>query len=395
MGSFSELYISDYPVFSIKNSYYQDVVNLIFLKSDYHEFERPLNERNKITWGDAYSNEKEIELVKSFYSTAKICLERLELFGVSYKKAKLDFEHALQKIREDDLYVFTSDKKISFELYLSKIKSIIESKEKRYENNYNDFDDYLHENELFIEYQSIELGLWSILSVVDSDSKIEYNLTNIIEGGWISEKPKQLINTEKIIVLTEGKIDTEFLKICINYFFPHLDGYYHFMDFENSRYEANASRLVHTIKSFVGSGIKNLIIALFDNDSAAKKEIKNLKKVKLPDNIKVLQYPEIEWAKNYPTIGPTGIESMDINGLAGSIEMYLGQDCLIENGEFIPIQWTGYMDSIDKYQGVILKKEEIQKLFRKKAKEFDKFSFNINKWKELISIIELINNAWK
>ncbi|MBT6688129.1 MAG: hypothetical protein HN704_04905 [Bacteroidetes bacterium] len=395
MGSFSELYISDYPVFSIKNSYYQDVVNLIFLKSDYHEFERPLNERNKITWGDAYSNEKEIELVKSFYSTAKICLERLELFGVSYKKAKLDFEHALQKIREDDLYVFTSDKKISFELYLSKIKSIIESKEKRYENNYNDFDDYLHENELFIEYQSIELGLWSILSVVDSDSKIEYNLTNIIEGGWISEKPKQLINTEKIIVLTEGKIDTEFLKICINYFFPHLDGYYHFMDFENSRYEANASRLVHTIKSFVGSGIKNLIIALFDNDSAAKKEIKNLKKVKLPDNIKVLQYPEIEWAKNYPTIGPTGIESMDINGLAGSIEMYLGQDCLIENGEFIPIQWTGYMDSIDKYQGVILKKEEIQKLFRKKAKEFDKSSFNINNWKELISIIELINNAWK
>jgi hypothetical protein len=231
--------------------------------------------------------------------------------------------------------------------------------------------------------------------VVDSDSKIEYNLTNIIEGGWISEKPKQLINTEKIIVLTEGKIDTEFLKICINYFFPHLDGYYHFMDFENSRYEANASRLVHTIKSFVGSGIKNLIIALFDNDSAAKKEIKNLKKVKLPDNIKVLQYPEIEWAKNYPTIGPTGIESMDINGLAGSIEMYLGQDCLIENGEFIPIQWTGYMDSIDKYQGVILKKEEIQKLFRKKAKEFDKSSFNINNWKELISIIELINNAWK
>ena len=395
MGSYSELYISDFPVFSAKNSYYENIVNEIFLKSDYIEYEQPLKERNEITWGDAYAKNEDIEVEKTFCSTAKICKERLELFGASYSKAKKDFETALQKIKSDEFYEFTSNGNITFELYLEKIKAIIASKKKTYDNNYyTEFQDYLQENELFIEYQSIKLGLWCILYTVNPESKVEYNLTEIINGGWISE-PEKDVKTEKIIVLTEGKTDTEFLKVCLKNFFPHLEGFYHFMDFENSKYEASASRLVHTIKSFVGSGIKNLIIALFDNDSAAKKEIKNLRNVKLPDNIKILQYPEIDWAKNYPTIGPNGIQKMDINGLAGSIEMYLGVDCLKENEEFTPIQWTGYVDSIKQYQGVITRKDEIQKTFRKKVKEFDKTNYDLSKWKELISIITLLNKSWE
>ena len=229
---------------------------------------------------------------------------------------------------------------------------------------------------------------------MNTKSQVEYNLTDIINGGWV-DKITEAVETEKIIVLTEGKTDTEFLKICLKNFFPHLDGFYHFMDFENSKYEANASRLVHTIKSFVGSGIKNLIIALFDNDSAAKKEIRNFRDVKLPGNIKILQYPSIEWAKDYPTIGPNGIQNMDINGLAGSIEMYLGEDCLKVKDKFTPIQWTGYIESIEQYQGVITNKDEIQKSFRKKAKEFDNRNYDLNEWKDLISIIALINNIWK
>lgn len=395
MGSYSELYISDYPICTAKNSYYEEIVNLIFLATDYREFERPLNKRNLITWGDSYANEDENETVKSFCSTSKICKQRLELFGATYEKAKSDFESALQKIKDDEVYNFKSIENITFESYLADIKSIINSKKKTYDNNYYDnFIDYLQENELFIEYQSIKLGLWSILSVVDAKSEVEYNLTDIINGGWVS-KVKKAVKTEKIIVLTEGKTDTEFLKVCLKNFFPHLEGFYHFMDFENSKYEANASRLVHTIKSFVGSGIKNLIVALFDNDSAAKKEIKNLRNVKLPSNIKILQYPPIEFAKKYPTIGPNGIQFMDINGFAGSIEMYLGKDCLKENEEFIPIQWTGYIESIGQYQGVINKKEYVQKAFREKVKNFDYSSYNINDWNELISIINTINNIWK
>ncbi|SMG49188.1 hypothetical protein SAMN05661096_03578 [Marivirga sericea] len=398
MGAISEFYISNYPVFTTSKSYYQEVVNLIFLSSDFHVFERSLSERNQLTWGDSYKHEYELEEVKAFCSTAKICKERLELFGASYEKAKANFENVIESLKEDEIYDFLLSEEITYESYLENIKEIITSKLKTSSfdlNSYKSFKDYLQEYELVIEDQNIALSLWSILHVVEPEAKVEYNLTDIIESGWTVDCPSKSVQTEKIIVLTEGKTDTEFLKAGLNKFFPQLEGYYHFMDFETSRYEANASRLVHSIKSFVGSGIKNRIIAIFDNDSAAKKEINNLKKVQLPDNIRVLQYPNIDLAKEYPTIGPTGIQNMDINGLAGSIEMYLGRDCLIEDEKFIPIQWTGYMETIDKYQGVVLQKEHIQKRFRKKVKEFHSVETVADNWKELISIIELMNNTWQ
>lgn len=396
MGSISHLYIDSFPIFYASKGYYEDIVNLIFLESDFKKFERHFKDRNKVVWGDSYENEDGLEEIRAFYSTAQICKERLELFGASYDKAKLDFENAFQELKVEDIYDFTKLKSISYETYLKEIKKNLGSGKMKIDlNYYKDFSDYLLEYDFIIENQKLELALWSIFYVLEPEAVIEYDLTDIIEAGWTSDCPSDLINTEKIIVLTEGKTDTEFLKSCLKIFFPYLEGFYHFMDFENSKYEASASRLVHSIKSFVGSGIKNKIVGIFDNDSAALKEIKNLNKVKLPDNIRILQYPVIEFAKDYPTIGPSGIQKMNINGFAGSIEMYLGRDCLIENDNFIPIQWTGYIESIQKYQGVILNKEMIQKKFRKKVKEFDKNDYNKEDWKELISIIELMNNAWK
>lgn len=397
MGSFSELYISHYSILSNKNGYYEDVVNLIFQKSDFIIYSRPINELGGMA---NFNNEIpvniETETIKAFCTTAKICKERLELFGANYEKAERDFNNAMTKLKEEEYYQFAEVSNLTYKAYLENIKSIIESNQKKYDNDYyNNFIDYLHENELFIENQSINLALWSILNVVEPECKIEYDLTEIIAGGWISDSPQNNINIEKIIILTEGKTDAEFLLNCLTTFYPHIKDYYHFMDFETSKYEANASRLVHTIKSFVGSGINNLIIAIFDNDTAGLKEVNNLKKVKLPSNIKVLQYPTIELAKNYPTIGPNGIQNMDVNGLAGSIEMYLGIDCLTEDNELIPIHWKGYDDSVKQYQGVILEKNDVQERFKQKVKSFDRNNFRETDWKELKSIIELLNNTWQ
>lgn len=44
--------------------------------------------------------------------------------------------------------------------------------------------------------------------------------------------------------------------------------------------------------------------------------------------------------------------------------MYLGKEILQDSkGTFIPIQWTGYVKSLNRYQGEITKKNEIQKNF--------------------------------
>ena len=395
MGSYSHLIISDYPILTQKNGYVDFVVNSIFTRDDFCTYDIINKDKNKLVWGDGYENDLDTSSNICFKSTAKICKERLELFGVNYQASKQDFEQAVSISVADQEYDFFNNEEITYDLYLKEISNIITSKLKTYGNNYSvNFSQYLQEFELIFESQNILCALWSIFSVVDEDSIIEYELTEIINGGWVDKNLVDRIDIQKIILLTEGKTDTEFIKIGINLFYPYLIDYFHFMDFENSRYEANASRLIHTVKSFVGSGIKNYIIALFDNDSAALKEINNLKFVKLPSNIKVLQYPNIELAENYPTIGPSGNQIMNINGLACSIEMYLGQDCLSNNGSLLPIQWTGLVETINKYQGVVQNKDDVQDRFRNKIKKIENFEYD-DSFKELKMLIDLIVNVWQ
>jgi hypothetical protein len=118
----------------------------------------------------------------------------------------------------------------------------------------------------------------------------------------------------------------------------------------------------------------------------------------MPLNIKIIQYPNLNFAKTYPTLGPSGINNLDINGLACSIELYLGKEIITnDKGKFIPIQWKGYDKSINKYQGEILYKNKIQKQFINKIKDCKKNKNHINNydWEPLKLVFENIFNAFK
>jgi hypothetical protein len=56
---------------------------------------------------------------------------------------------------------------------------------------------------------------------------------------------------------------------------------------------------------------------------------------------------------------------MDVNGVAGSIELYLGRDALTSNqNQLPPVQWTGFDSGIRQYQGEVLEKDRIYERFR-------------------------------
>jgi hypothetical protein len=176
----------------------------------------------------------------------------------------------------------------------------------------------------------------------------------------------------KIIILTEGSSDSNILKRSMNLLFPHLSDYYSFIDFGISNLSGSASSLISQIKGFVGAGIKNRVVAILDNDTAAYDAIRGLAKTNIPSNIRVLHYPHLSLVENYPTLGPTGCQCIDVNGLAGSIELYLGKDVLEEDNELTPIQWKGFNDSIKKYQGEVMNKTKIQEKFDSKLKRCEK-----------------------
>ena len=142
------------------------------------------------------------------------------------------------------------------------------------------------------------------------------------------------------------------------------------MDFQSTNSGGGVGYLTHIVKAFSGTGIVNKTIALFDNDTAAAAAINGLSSTKIPRNIKIVQLPKYNFLENYPTLGPTGKVMMDVNSIAASIELYLGRDVLAsEDNGFHPVQWTGYDQGTEKYQGEVLNKSKIQKKFIDKITE--------------------------
>lgn len=237
----------------------------------------------------------------------------------------------------------------------------------------------------FLITESFGEGLWfpsydfrafmrAAVEVTGTGVDVVYDVSEIIDPeelddldfcGWARrELADEFVVNHKVVVLGEGSSDTRSIERALRVLRPHLAEYYSFMDFQNARAPGGAAALVATIKAFVGAGIVNRIVAFFDNDTAARSALRALRDVELPETVKVLHYPDAPWATDYPTLGPTGLVTMNVNGLAGSLELYFGQDVLKQNdGTLTPVQWRGYDEVLRQYQGELMHKAELQRRF--------------------------------
>ncbi len=93
--------------------------------------------------------------------------------------------------------------------------------------------------------------------------------------------------------------------------------------------------------------------------------------------------------------GPINNESTNINGRACSIELFLGKDVLLIDGEFEPIMWSGYIDKVKAYQGEIKNKGGVQKRFDEKIKKSEMTGIDsLDNWEECNILLESIFNAF-
>jgi hypothetical protein len=169
---------------------------------------------------------------------------------------------------------------------------------------------------------------------------------------------------EKIIVLTEGRTDTRILERSFDRLYPHLTHMFTFFDHRAFKSGGGAGELERLARGFAGAGISNRTVVLFDNDTAGLAAAQRLTDAQLPANFRILTLPELEFAKAYPTLGPTGAALANINGSACGIELYCGPAALTgEEGSLRPIQWTGYDRALKRYQGEPMDKDKIQERF--------------------------------
>ena len=216
------------------------------------------------------------------------------------------------------------------------------------------------------------------IEVSDEHDELVYDLTDLVEGGyWDTPRDvtayaddllaEDFVLTRRVIVLTEGATDKWIIEASLKLLYPHLADFFSFMDFEGARVAGGAAALVNLVKAFAGVGIVNRMIAVFDNDTAGTGAMRTLRDVPIPPNIAVVQLPPLALAAHYPTLGPGGVARMDVNGLAASLELYLGADVL-EDAEygFLPVQWRGFDSGVRQYQGEIMQKSLVHDRFRAK-----------------------------
>lgn len=282
------------------------------------------------------------------------------------------------------------------------------------------FDEWLvrlQEAALGEEKESEEVPIWlahldprlilrGILEAVPDHVEITLDLSDLIDRGFLGESPDFCVSAFRelhaaaaafgpLIVLTEGSSDAEFLSDGLELLYPHLAGYVTFLDY-GYRPEGGAGALVKAVKAFASAGIGHRILALFDNDTGAAEALTGFDPNSLPSNFRIVQLPPLALAESYPTLGPTGQDLGNVNGLACSLEMFLGKDILTaESDRLMPVQWRGYSARLERYQGELLNKGALHALFRQRvAKARAKGLGADEDWTGIRAVLEAILSAF-
>jgi hypothetical protein len=259
----------------------------------------------------------------------------------------------------------------------------------------------------WFSYEDIPLIARACL-VAFPDSEVILDVRELHEVWWedpLSDPetlPSSMRWSDPVIVLTEGKNDTEFLRESLEILYPHLVDLIRFLDYDQKP-DGGAGRVLNTVKAFAAAGIANRVVGVLDNDTAAAEALSTFDRARLPKHMEVIQYPDIELAKEYPTHGRPTLDApdgstatADINGLAASIELYLGSDVLAEQaGSLLPVQWTSFMTRMRRYQGQITGKPRIHKRFRRKCSLARESPTNITKqdWEGMRLILDTIRTT--
>jgi hypothetical protein len=105
--------------------------------------------------------------------------------------------------------------------------------------------------------------------------------------------------------------------------------------------------------------------------------------------------PRSEVGSAYPTTGPQGTTIMDVNGLACSIELYLGRAALTTStGELSPVRWTGYNAKMSRYQGAVEGKSGIVDRFLSTVVSCSSPEEARTAYPDLASVIDMISSAF-
>lgn len=415
LGSYCGLSVNGIKLFCTKNTYNRTYLNL-FSPMDYTEYVEVIDGEQH----EQYTLRTSVKAAKRRLEILGCNEKRLRDYfekGLNFKKSERDESEEYEDYKYDEINYY---KDLTFERYIDAIKIILSTQD-------IDFfcEDFFEKNKVFLEnrilkalaekmrtgyylspffydeiYENEEylidqlFDIYICLFDCPEDYVVECNLSDIVNGGWI--EPVGILKyyddfRDTTIIITEGKTDINVLSKSIDILFPEYKHLFTFFDFESYRADGGTSYLTKLIKSLSAAKIKNRIIAIFDNDTAAEAELFSIKDIPILESIRIMKLPELEFCNSYPTTGPIGSYNSNINGQAVSIELFFGSDIIATDGNYTPIRWTNYNEKIAKYQGSIERKSEIITKFEYKL---NNPNLDTQDWNQLIILWETVFNQF-
>jgi hypothetical protein len=391
MGSWGSLYVGNYE-FETTKSYANEPLMVVFRDSD------------RVIGID----EQEYETV-IYETTVAIAKARLELLGFTLAQGKKVYEspELLEDYSDDEQENYSDEKQnslykkpsLDFDSLIEAVSKLADEFDTR-----NSLDVLMR---LFPECDA-RLLLRVIIEGFHNNDRVWQDLSDFVGGGYYDTLEdicrNYSLNTAKeaeiaspIIVLTEGTSDRSVISRSIKALHPHLADYYRFFDFEGANQQGGVGTMVALLRGFIGAGISNRVIALVDNDTAAHDAITALlQNTTIPNNFRIVHYPSISLLNSYPTIGPTGAATVNVNGVAGGLELYFGLDVLSDDPQNLPpVHWTGWNQKLKKYQGEVIGKSALQKRFWGKIEALEQGKGHAGAdWTGIEAILEVLFAAF-
>jgi len=197
------------------------------------------------------------------------------------------------------------------------------------------------------------------------DLDVNWDFTPLVESGWASDEEFEAgpSNDQCFLIVTEGSSDAKVIKHALGLLRPHVADFFQFVDMEEGYPFSGTGNLYRFTQGLVSIAIQNNTIIVYDNDAEGVAKLKATQALSLPPNLRTMQLPQLSVFSNFPTYGPTGSSSLDINGKAAAIECYLD---LRQPGLPKPvIRWTSFNRELGVYQGELEQKTDFLKCFLK------------------------------
>ena len=318
-------------------------IDLEFGKNDSYRNHGALFQYSDVKNIPYYYSENTVEYQEGLSRKLDLVKRRLDLLGYNPKSLKQQYETSLGKAVD----YFSEDDPLSFDEFYSVISNLDVTKI-THDDQYGDYNVEWFLTKYLLKYpefkkihnlsEIIDKDIGFVFENIDSyitlrilaenaaniDLDVFWGYADIVDNGWVKKEDifKNVGKGQEILVVTEGKSDSNILKKAIRLLYSDVSDFFTFIDMKDNYPFTGDGNLSNFCKGLLSIKIKNNVIVIFDNDVAGVVKYNELIKMELPSNMCIIKLPYHPSFKCYKTLGPHGESLENINGAAVAIECF-------------------------------------------------------------------------